>query len=111
MLTWFSKDGETGHAGIAIDNYKKEFIKDKNGNAVLYKKRNPKTKMVADGTMTYYDLWPHDPVGKTELQSDVKSDYSNGVVINSLDELKNIAPTGQITGNVSAEGRAADRIV
>ncbi|MFA6779265.1 MAG: hypothetical protein WCU80_05745 [Paludibacteraceae bacterium] len=39
-------------------------------------------------TKALYDLWPNNPVGKTELQSDVKSDYSKGVVINSLSDLK-----------------------
>lgn len=51
------------------------------------------------------------PVGKTELQSDVKSDYSKGVKINSLSDLKTKDPTGSRSGSVGAEGRAADGIV
>ena len=86
LLVWFSKDGETGHSGIAIDNYKRQEIKDSKGNAVLDSKGNPTYEMVKDGTMTYYDLWPNNPVGKTELQSDVKSDYSKGEKINSLSD-------------------------
>ena len=111
LLVWFSKDGETGHSGIAIDNYKRQEIKDSKGNAVLDSKGNPTYEMVKDGTMTYYDLWPNNPVGKTELQSDVKSDYSKGVKINSLSDLTTKDPTGSRNGNVSAEGRAADGIV
>lgn len=61
--------------------------------------------------MTYYDLWPNNPVGYNELQSDVKSDYSKGVIINSLSDLITKDPTDSRSGNVSAEGRAADGIV
>jgi hypothetical protein len=111
LLTWFSQDGETGHAGIAVDNYKQQQIMDSKGKPVLDSKGNPTYEMVKDGTMTYYDLWPNSPVGKTELQSNVKSDYSKGVVINSLSDLKTTDPTGTRSGNVSAEGRAADGIV
>lgn len=103
LLVWFSKDNETGHAGIAVDNYKQQQIMDSKGK--------PTYEMVKDGTMTYYDLWPNNPVGKTELQSDVKSDYSKGVIINSLSDLTTKDPTGSRSGNVSAEGRAADGIV
>lgn len=111
LLAWFSKDGETGHAGIAIDNYKRQEMKDSKGNVILDSKGNPTYEMVKDGTMTYYDLWPNSPVGKTELQSNVKSDYSKGVVINSLSDLTTKDPTGSRSGTVSAEGRSADGIV
>lgn len=111
LLIWFSKEGETGHAGIAVDNYKQQQIMDNKGKPVLDSKGNPTYEMVKDGTMTYYDLWPNSPVGKTELQSNVKSDYSQGVVINSLSDLTTKDPTGSRSGNVSAEGRAADGIV
>ncbi|MFQ9317641.1 DUF6443 domain-containing protein [Dysgonomonas mossii] len=111
LLIWFSNDGETGHAGIAMDNYVTQAIKDKDGNVVKDNKGNVRYETVKDGTMTYYDLWPYDPVGKTELQSDVKSDYSKGVVINSLNDLLSKDPTTQRAGNVSPEGRAADGII
>jgi len=117
ILIWFSKEGkngsdpETGHAGIAVDNYKTQVKKDSNGNSILDKNGNPETEQVKDGTFTYYDLWPKDPVGDTELQTDVNSDYSQGIKINSLPDLMNIDPTTHRAGNVSAEGRAADGIV
>jgi len=50
LLVWFSKENETGHAGIAVDNYIKKQTIDSKGNSTY--------EMVKDGTMTYYDLWP-----------------------------------------------------
>jgi len=95
LFVWFSAAGETGHAGVAVDNYKL----DQAG------------KPVKDGTFTYYDLWPFAPLGKTEMQNGVKPDYSTGVKINSIEDLKGNDPTGNRAGKVSAEGRAADGIV
>jgi len=117
LLIWFSKEekngkeAETGHAGIAIDNYKQVDKKDKDGNVIKDKDGNAVKEWVKDGTFTYFDLWPKDPVGKTELQSDVKSDYSPGIKINSLSELTGTDPTTHRSGNVSPEGRAADGVV
>ncbi|RXM49627.1 hypothetical protein BOQ64_22760 [Chryseobacterium sp. CH25] len=116
ILTWFSTDkngGETGHAGIAVDNYKTVAKKDKNGNAILDKNGKPITEQVKDGTFTYYDLWPEKPVGQTQLQDNVKEDY-NGKIINSLNDLINtdVSKSGE-RGKVSekGEGRSADGIV
>ena len=113
LLTWFSKDGETGHAGIAVDNYKTQEVKDRNGKTKLDKNGNPITKQVKDGTFTYFDLWPEKPVGQTELQSNAKEDY-NGRVVNSLSELTNadVSASGEACKvSVNGEGRAADGIV
>lgn len=110
ILTWFSKDGETGHAGIAIDNYKTVEKKDENGNTIYDENGNAVTEQVKDGTVTYFDLWPNDPVGRTELQDDVAADYTEGRVM-TLDALQNTDPTDSRDGNVSAEGRKADGIV
>jgi RHS repeat-associated protein len=111
ILTWFSKNDEPGHAGIAIDNYKTRNKKDAEGNDVLDAKGNVVTEQVKDGTFTYYDLWPNDGVGKTEGQDDVKADYSEGIQIKSLSDLIYKDPTGQRSGNVDPEGRAADGII
>ncbi len=111
LLTWFSQNDETGHAGIAIDNYKTVEKKDKNGKTILDKNGKPVTEQVKDGTFTYFDLWPKDGVGKDEGQDNVASDYSKGIQINSLSDLMTKDPTGQRSGNVDAEGRAADGIV
>jgi hypothetical protein len=111
LLIWFSKNGETGHAGVAIDNYKTVNKKDSNGNNILDKNGKPVTEQVKDGTYTYYDLWPNDAVGDTELQDNVDADYTKGIKINSLKDLMSKDPTGTRTGHVTAEGRSADGIV
>ncbi len=117
ILIWYSKDRETGHAGIALDNYKtekykvKEKYKDANGKTRT--REVEKERQVKDGTMTYYDLWPEKPVGDLSFQSDVKEDY-NKKIISSFDELKNtdVSVSGE-RGKVSENGeeRAADGIV
>ena len=113
IVTWFSKNDETGHAGIAVDNYKTVTKKDANGKVMLDSKGKPITEQVKDGTMTYYDLWPEKPVGQTQLQDNVKDDY-NGKIIKSLSDLMNtdVSKSGE-KGKVSenGEGRAADGIV
>jgi RHS repeat-associated protein len=114
ILTWFSSTnngGETGHAGIAIDNYKTVNKKDAKGNNILDANGNPVTEQVKDGTFTYYDLWPQDPVGQADMQTDVGSGYSEGIRISSLSDLTSTDVTTQVNGNVSTEGRAADGIV
>jgi RHS repeat-associated protein len=111
LLVWFSGENETGHAGIAVDNYQQQQIMDSKGKPVLDSKGNPTYEMVKDGTMTYYDLWPNKGVEYNKYQSDVKSDYSKGVTINSLSDLTTKDPTGSRSGNVSPEGRAANGIV
>jgi len=45
VVIYATIDGKTGHAGIAVDNYRIQTI-------------NGRTDTVADGTLTYYDLWP-----------------------------------------------------
>jgi len=119
VLIWWSKekgphgeDAETGHAGIAIDNYKQEDKKDKDGKVIKDKDGNAVKESVKDGTFTYFDLWPNKPVDEyTQLQTDVKSDYSQGVKINSLAELTGTDPTKHRTGSVSPEGTAPEGVV
>lgn len=45
VVIYATIDGRTGHAGIAIDNYR---VQEASGS----------WDTVADGTLTYYDLWP-----------------------------------------------------
>ena len=45
IVIYATINGKTGHAGIAVDNYRVQTI-------------NGRTDTVADGTLTYYDLWP-----------------------------------------------------
>ncbi|WP_353483870.1 DUF6443 domain-containing protein [Haliscomenobacter sp.] len=111
LLIWFSKNGETGHAGIAIENYKTVVKKDKDGKPILDRNGKPVKEQVKDGTFTYYDLWPNKSVESDEFQSNVESDYSGGVKINSLADLKMKDPTTHRSGQVDPEGRAADGMV
>ena len=46
--------------------------------------------------LTYYDLWPKNPVGNLELQSDVDADYTAGNVV-SFDDLVNTDVTNTRT--------------
>jgi RHS repeat-associated protein len=58
LLIWATTPGSYGHAGIAVSNYKTETYRvNENGNYIT------KTRQVADGTYTYYDLWPSSNVG------------------------------------------------
>jgi hypothetical protein len=108
LIIWGTADGEIGHAGIAVDNYKTEKYKEKE----KYKDADGKTRtrtvekerQVKDGTVTYYDLWPGNEggVGKDNFDQDVEAGYNKTVT--TLDALK----TTDITGS---EGRPADGIV
>jgi len=95
-VVWQSKKEETGHAGIAIDNYKLE-----NG------------KKVKDGTLTYYDLWPKKSVGSTELQDEVNPDYNKRIVKNINDLIHKDPSISGKKGYVSefGESRSPDNIV
>lgn len=46
VVIYATADGRTGHAGIAVDNYRVQTM-----NGISF-------DTVADGTLTYYDLWP-----------------------------------------------------
>ncbi|MEW4925438.1 hypothetical protein [Algibacter sp. 2305UL17-15] len=53
LIIWFTKSGDIGHVGIAVDNYKK--VEEKvmvNGIEVT------NVKYVKDGTVTFYDFAP-----------------------------------------------------
>jgi RHS repeat-associated protein len=108
LLIWFSKDGgATGHAGIAVDNYKQTKKRDKDGKVMRDKDGKPIMEMVKDGTMTYYDLWPAEAVGTTEYQANVEADYNGPKKVESIDDLKtkDISESGEI-GHVSRRGES-----
>ena len=114
LAVWFSKISydengnhyfDVGHAGYAVDNYRKEsYTENVNGRTVN------KTRMVPDGTVTYYDKWPFNSVDESDYANDVRADYSKGVVM-SKDDFINMDPTGNREGNVNPEGRPADGIM
>jgi RHS repeat-associated protein len=103
LLIWATDNGEIGHAGIAVDNYKTVNVKDKNGKDVVDKNGNVVTKQVKDGTKTYYDLWPSVSVGLTNSGTDVKALYQEFLVKNE----KELTDTDVSKG----ENRAADGVV
>ncbi|CAL2102219.1 conserved exported protein of unknown function [Tenacibaculum sp. 190130A14a] len=65
-------NGKSGHAGIAVDNYKtvvKEYRNEKNELVRKYEK-------LKTGTLTYYDLWPEkDDFNAQNVDKDVKAKY------------------------------------
>lgn len=65
-------NGKSGHAGVAVDNYKtviKEYLNEKNELEQRYEK-------VKTGTLTYYDLWPEkDDFNAQNVDQDVKARY------------------------------------
>ena len=67
LIIWRTDDGEVGHAAFAVENYKQEKYKDKNGKE--------KTRYVPDGTVTIYDLWPQESVGINNFRDDVPANY------------------------------------
>lgn len=65
-------NGKSGHAGIAVDNYKtvvKEYLNEESQLVRRYEK-------IKTGTLTYYDLWPEkDDFNVQNVDKDVKAKY------------------------------------
>lgn len=65
-------DGKSGHAGIAIDNYKtvvKESLDENNHMVSVY-------EIIKNGTLTYYDLWPEkDDFNAFNVDEDAPATY------------------------------------
>ncbi len=104
LAIWFSKDGESGHAGVAVENYvEKEVTVD--GVTT--------TQQVKDGTLTYYDLWPEKPVADRDLQNGVKPDYNSRILSGIKDLLANDPSKSGKSGNVSefGEERQPDGVI
>ena len=101
LFIWASYDGRVGHAGIAVDNYRTEKVKDRNGNIVVDKNGDPVTRQVKDDTVTYSDLWPANKVGKMDVDQNVGALFNKKVT--TLNKLRSTD-----TGN---EGRSPDGIV
>jgi len=109
LVIWATQGREVGHAGIAIDNYKtekykaKEKYEDEDGNTKT--RTVERERLVKDGTVTYYDLWPGIPGGVStdNFDKNVQAQYNRQVT--TLDALKNTDVTG------SEDGRPADGII
>ena len=99
LIVWGSSDGQVGHTGIAVDNYKtekyksKEKYKDENGRTRT--RMVEKERQVKDGIVTYMDLWPGNDGGvdKNNFDKDVKASYNS--TITTLDALINTDVTGE----------------
>ena len=97
LIVWASYNGEIGHAGIAISNYKKEIYSSRVKGQV-----KKQTRMVKDGTYTYRDLWPSESIGKRNFNSNVKAHYNHRKV--TMSELLN-------TDVTYSERRQADGVI
>ncbi|MFB6305494.1 MAG: RHS repeat domain-containing protein, partial [Flavobacteriales bacterium] len=109
LVVWTTKNGEIGHAGIAVDNYE-EVEKKVNrppvepalavkgaGKEMSYTKTFYKKEGV-----TYYDLWPGESVGGKNAGKDVPAKYNKKNT--NFKALKNKDITGQ-------EGRPPDGVI
>ena len=67
LIIWLTEDLRIGHAGFAVDNYRKETYNDENGKE--------KARFVPDGTVTYFDLWPGEKAGIKNYQETLPANY------------------------------------
>ncbi len=92
-----------GHAGIAISNYKKEtFVVVSNGVETT------QTRMIPDGTYTFYDNWPGGEGVSLDFKGALKSvpAYRNQSTIHSFDEFINgstVSPSEEVGPNAVAK--------
>ena len=88
-----------GHAGIAISNYKKEtYVEINNGIKIT------QTRMIPDGTYSFFDNWPAGEGVNLNIKGALKSvpAYRNYTTISSNDEFMNgstVSPSEDIGPN------------
>jgi RHS repeat-associated protein len=89
LVIWATANGEVGHAGIAVSNYKQvQTTTVVNGQTVT------QTQMVPDGTYTYYDNWPDQGVNLGGIKGAIKTVDAyrshdagqNGVIISDISD-------------------------
>lgn len=102
VLIWSSNNNRSGHAGIAISNYKQVNVTDSNGNIVHDENGNPQTQMVSDGTYTYRDLWPKESISLLDRTITSQADYQSGNI--TLDDAINNDVTNLFTYGEPADG-------
>jgi uncharacterized protein RhaS with RHS repeats len=99
FLVWTTGTGNNGvgHAGIAVSNYKQEtYMETVNGVEL------EKTRMVADGTYTFYDNWPGGDGVNFDLKGALTSveAHRNISLIGSESEFTNgstVSPSEQVS--------------
>lgn len=81
LVIWNTSNGNPGHAGIAVDNYKQVSEK-----VIVNGKTVTKTNWVPDGTVTFYDFGPTKSVGKTNVNKNVNGEMHKieNISINEL---------------------------
>jgi hypothetical protein len=72
FLTYATRDGRTGHSGLAVDNYN-IYVRDMAaGNTIIHKYDTVKT-----GTLTYFDFWPEkDHFSIRNVGKDTRAKYN-----------------------------------
>ncbi len=81
ILIWATADGSFGHAAIGISNYKEEKYKDKEKykgkDGKIHTREVEKTRMVSDGTYSFYELGPAkgEHLGKDNFNEDINAYY------------------------------------
>jgi len=91
LIIYATYNGNTGHCGIAVDDYKivvKETIQ--SGHTSYY------YDTINTGTLKYYDFWPFDDVYKGQYNGDVKPLYYRlpSTTYKQLISLKTLADQG-----------------
>ncbi|AUP80095.1 DUF6443 domain-containing protein [Flavivirga eckloniae] len=70
LFIWLTSEGNFGHSGVAVSNYKKDddgnYITDEDGN------------YIEDGTYTYYDLFPKDGITEKNAFDPQSPDFNLG---------------------------------
>ncbi|MDY6463047.1 MAG: DUF6443 domain-containing protein [Bacteroidales bacterium] len=97
LVVWATDNGNVGHAGFAIDNYKEIQYYDEDGN--------PQTRIEKTGTVSYFDLWPGNEGGVSihNASKDVVAFYT----VERETTIESII-NNDVIGN---EGRAPDGVL
>ena len=110
LLVWATGNGSYGHAAVAVSNYKKQYYKVQEKGRTITKSR-----MVADGTYTYYDLWPGidkngDGISDGIGSAGPKDAFSGPIAEYQI--FKDLKESDLINSDPSrAEGKVADGII
>lgn len=70
LIIYATYNGNTGHCGIAVDNYKIVVEEYSNGGQIKFRYDTLQT-----GTLTYFDLWPMQDNYKEKYDSEVEPHY------------------------------------